>query len=123
MAVTVTVSISGTVAGDPSGTKTISATITNGSSTVETTVYSFTGAQFVTIGGTPGANNIPIPTGAIGFVLVPPTNNANTITIKGVTGDTGWVAQAQQPSIITIASGQTMGILCNTTTVLTLQWF
>jgi hypothetical protein len=36
-----------------------------------------------------GANTIAVPTGASGFVFVPPSTNTNTLQLKGVTGDTG----------------------------------
>src|SRR5215469_4697908 len=37
-----------------------------------------------------GFNSIPVPTGVQGGVVIdPPNTNAQTITLKGVTGDTG----------------------------------
>jgi hypothetical protein len=36
-----------------------------------------------------GVNTITVPSGASGFVLVPPSTNTNTIQLKGVSGDTG----------------------------------
>ncbi len=36
-----------------------------------------------------GANTIAVPAGASGFVFVPPAANANTLQLKGVSGDTG----------------------------------
>lgn len=38
---------------------------------------------------TSGFNNVAIPTGAVGFSVIPPSNSAVAKTLKGVTGDTG----------------------------------
>jgi len=51
-----------------------------------------------------GANTITCPTGAVGFVIIPPTSNSVTITLKGVSGDTGISLSPSQPSCITVGT-------------------
>lgn len=36
-----------------------------------------------------GANTIAVPSWAVGMLIIPNTNNATSLTLKGVTGDTG----------------------------------
>lgn len=68
-----------------------------------------------------GANTITVPTGAIGFVYVPPSSSGVSKTLKGVSGDTGlpmataiptpydWEGAASPPAtfVITAASSET----------------
>ena len=51
-----------------------------------------------------GANTITLPTGGStvkSATLVPPTSNSQTITLKGVTGDTGIALSKTQPTVVT----------------------
>lgn len=43
-----------------------------------------------------------VPTGATALTLIPPAGNANTLTLKGVTGDTGIRLHNTDPSSIAI---------------------
>ncbi len=52
-----------------------------------------------------GANTIPIPAGAIGVVLSPPTASSNAKIIKGVAGDTGISIRPNSPLMLTFAAG------------------
>lgn len=49
-----------------------------------------------------GANTITVPTGATvkGVILQPPSDNEETITLKGVTGDTGIALSLTGPSFL-----------------------
>jgi len=47
-----------------------------------------------------GANTITVPAGSTAMVIVPPTTNTQTLTLKGVTGDTGVPLSPTQPSVI-----------------------
>ena len=54
-----------------------------------------------------GANTITPPLGGstpIGVIIVPPAGNAFTITLKGVTGDTGVVLHTTHPTSISLNS-------------------
>ncbi len=57
-----------------------------------------------------GFNTITLPTGGstvVGCTIVPPTGNAVTITLKGVTGDTGVPLHLTDPTSVAFASGTT----------------
>jgi len=54
-----------------------------------------------------GANNITPPTGGTtpkAATIVPPVGNTNTMTLKGVTGDTGIAMHLTDPAVITLAT-------------------
>lgn len=54
-----------------------------------------------------GANTITVPTGGstpTAATIIPPADNANSITLKGVTGDTGIRLHNTDPSTIAIHS-------------------
>lgn len=36
-----------------------------------------------------GFNSVTVPAGAVGVMITPPSNNAFTLTMKGIIGDTG----------------------------------
>ena len=58
-----------------------------------------------------GANTITPPTGATACTIVPPTGNTETITLKGVTGDTGVVLHKTDPTSIGINSASDTFVL------------
>lgn len=49
-----------------------------------------------------GANTITLPTGTTAVLIIPPDDNTETITLKGVTGDTGIIVQPDKPSLLPI---------------------
>lgn len=54
-----------------------------------------------------GANTITPPTGGstpVACTIIPPSGNLNTITLKGLTGDTGVVLHKTDPSVIALNS-------------------
>lgn len=59
---------------------------------------------------TAGANVLTIPSGGstpVSATIVPPTGNTNTMTLKGVTGDTGIPMHLTDPASITFATTAT----------------
>ena len=56
-----------------------------------------------------GFNQITIPTGhtVYGVDIYPPSGNTTTLTLKGLTGDTGIPLSLTRPNRITFASGAT----------------
>lgn len=116
MAVTATRSTTIVYSGDVVGTETISAasnTVSPGSVEIKTLAS--------------GANTITPPTGgstAVSVTIVPPTGNVVTITLKGLTGDTGFLLHPTDPSTFALASGTTTFVLtCSSTlTGIRLYW-
>ncbi len=54
--------------------------------------------QFINLSS--GNNAITPPTGAIGFTLLLPSDNEETVTLKGVNGDTGVVLHKTDPTSV-----------------------
>jgi hypothetical protein len=70
-----------------------------------------------------GANTITVPTGATGVTIIPPAGNTETITAKGVTGDTGISLHRTNPSYIGLYSVSTFVLTASgTVTALRLIW-
>lgn len=94
MAVAGTLSLTGTLSGHPEGSRVValSWSITAGLSTVQ-------------VGLASGANTITVPTGATLVILVPPTTNTETVTLKGVTGDTGRQISKTRPTVLAWETG------------------
>ncbi len=61
--------------------------------------------QFIDLAS--GANTITPPTGAIGFTLILPSGNVETVTLKGITGDTGVVLHPTDPTSVGLNSTST----------------
>lgn len=51
---------------------------------------------------TSGNNTITVPSGATGVTLIPPDNNEETITLKGVNGDTGIAIGLVNPMFLSL---------------------
>jgi hypothetical protein len=90
-----TLTISGTQSGIPSGSRAFSVSIPGPLSNNEATTN---------VALASGANTITVPTGATGVLIIPPAANAQTLTLKGVTGDTGVPISPSQPSLIMFAT-------------------
>lgn len=58
-----------------------------------------------------GANTITVPTGATGVTIIPPTGNVVTLTLKGISGDTGIPLALASPTSIGLASGSSSFVL------------
>lgn len=68
-----------------------------------------------------GANTITLPTGGStvkAVTIIPPTGNVVTLTLKGVTGDTGVPLHLTDPTSIALASG-TVNFVLTTNAILT----
>jgi hypothetical protein len=105
-----------TLTGDVTGTETISAA-QNSASPGQ--------IQIVTLAS--GANTITAPTGGstpTACTILPPSGNAVSITLKGVTGDTGIRLHNTDPSTIAVDSSVSTFVLTagNTITGVRLYW-
>lgn len=92
MAVNATRTVSITLSGDINATNTLPAAA-NGSSPGSITIHTLA----------LGDNTITVPTGGStvkGATIIPPSGNAQTITLKGVGGDTGVQLSKLDPSSI-----------------------
>jgi len=58
-----------------------------------------------------GANTITVPTGATACTIIPPAGNTTSITLKGVTGDTGIRIHDTDPTSIAIDDSVTDFVL------------
>lgn len=81
--------------------------------------------QIVTLSS--GANTITVPAGGstpTGVVILPPTGNVQTLTLKGVTGDTGIALHLTDPTSLALASSVTSFVITagGTVTGLLLYW-
>ncbi len=94
MAAALTATITATLTGTPTGTKTISIPVTVSTPVDASTVLNLSS----------GANTITPPVGATVAVIIPPAANAVTMTLKGITGDTGVPLSLTNPSLISLAS-------------------
>lgn len=88
--------------GDVTGTESIAAA-TNSASPGSITIQTLAA----------GANTITVPVGATctAVTIAPPSGNAQTITLKGVTGDTGVALHLTDPTTIALASTVTTFVL------------
>lgn len=102
--------------GDVTGTETVSAA-TNSASPGQVEIKTLSS----------GANTITAPTGGSTptcCTVLPPTGNTQTITLKGVTGDTGVALHLTDPTSIALASSVTTFVLTagGTITGIRLYW-
>ncbi len=51
-----------------------------------------------------GANTITVPTGAVGVTIILPSENTETLTLKGVSGDTGIALALTAPVSLSLSS-------------------
>ena len=71
-----------------------------------------------------GSNTITVPSGATACTIVPPASNTNSITLKGVTGDTGVRLHNTDPTSLAIDASTTTFVLTagSTTSNVRLNW-
>lgn len=74
-----------------------------------------------------GANTITVPTGgstAVSCTIIPPAGNTQTLTLKGVTGDTGVGLHLTDPSTVALAAATATFVLTagGTITGVVLMW-
>lgn len=103
MAGTSTVTISGTLVGGNTGSDTFATKSITNTSAAEYT-------QQINLAS--GFNSITVPSGVTGAYMLPPPANTQTLTLKGVTGDTGIAISPTAPCVIGFASSPpaTIGI-------------
>jgi hypothetical protein len=63
-----------------------------------------------------GSNTITVPSGATACTIIPPAANTNSITLKGVTGDTGIRIHNTDPTSVAIHSTVSTFVLTTATT-------
>lgn len=63
-------------------------------SSVQINSLTFGSGTFITTSG---------PAGAYGCLIVPPTGNLQTLTLKGITGDTGIPISSSQPTLLSFS--------------------
>lgn len=71
---------------------------------------------------TTGANTITPPTGATGCTIVPNPTNAEALTLKGITGDTGIALALTSPTSLGLAGTGTFVITAAGATTVRLIW-
>lgn len=70
-----------------------------------------------------GFNSIAVPTGAVAVTIIPPAGNTVTLTLKGITGDTGVPLHLTDPTSVGLATGSTtIGITTSGTVTVRLIW-
>lgn len=101
--------------GDTTGTQTIAAA-TNAASPGSVTIHNLAS----------GANTITVPVGATSTAatILPPSGNVQTLTLKGVTGDTGVGLHLTDPTTIALAAATATFCLTagGTITALRIYW-
>jgi hypothetical protein len=68
-----------------------------------------------------GFNTLTRPAGADGVVIFPDPSNTQTLTLKGVTGDTGLALNTKAPSVVTCAAN--VGVTAGDATTIAARWF
>lgn len=115
MSVTATRTITIVYTGDVTGTETISAASSAASpGQIEIKTLSS------------GANTITVPTGGatvVCCVIVPPTGNTTSITLKGVSGDTGIRIHNTDPTSVAIDSSVTTFVLTTGGTITGVRFY
>lgn len=117
MAVAAGINISGGKTGLPSGSVTI---------TVPQIVNSASTGQISDVALSAGANTITVPSStAIGVIIVPVAGNTVSLTLKGVTGDTGVPLHLTNPTVYSFPAGTTNFVITAGTggTSAELNWF
>ena len=70
-----------------------------------------------------GANTITVPSGSKAVTMKPPSGNAQTITLKGVSGDTGIALHKTDPTSLGLDSVSTFVLTAgNTVTGMVFVW-
>ena len=71
-----------------------------------------------------GNNTITVPSGALGCTIKPPTGNAQTLTLKGVNGDTGIALAKVSPTSLGLDTGVTSFVISagNTVSGVVIVW-
>ena len=92
MAAAATITITASITGLPTGTKTVSIPVVISAPIDASTVVNLAS----------GATTITPPVGARGVIVIPPAANAVALTLKGVTGDTGVPLDLLNPTLVSL---------------------
>lgn len=113
MAVSGSWRIYGSVTGLPSGTRAVDVSIPVGTGVDATNTYSaINGFQALTV-----------PTGTTAVLIIPVAGNTQTLTLKGVTGDTGIAIDKLNPTVVSLGVGASnIGITTGGSTGFTVVW-
>lgn len=115
MAATASVTITGSVAGGPSGSKTMSIPVISSATSTD---------ALGVVALSSGFNSVTVPSNTTGVVIVPPAGNTQTITLKGVTGDTGIPLHVTNATLLTLpSSSTTLGVTVGGAITCELFWF
>lgn len=71
---------------------------------------------------TTGANTITVPDGATGATIIPPSTNTETITLKGISGDTGIALALTSPTSLGLATVTSFVLTVGGDVVLKIIW-
>ena len=94
-----------------------------GTETLEAAANAASPGQIQIIALASGANTITPPAGSQAVTIKPPTGNVVTLTLKGVTGDTGVGLHLTDPSSFGIASAaSTFVITASSTVTVRFEW-
>lgn len=106
--------IYGSVDGLPSGIRSVDVEIT-----APTTGIDNAAKQTIN-----GFSAVSVPSGASAVLIIPPTANTNTITLKGITGDTGVALSKVYPTAIAFDTSppSTIGITTGASTAIQFVW-
>lgn len=111
MAVSGSWRIYGSVTGLPSGTRSVDVSITVGTGVDSTQTYTVNGFQ-----------NLSPPSGATAVLIIPASGNAQTLTLKGVTGDTGVLLNKTQPTVVALDTSPSIGVTTGGSATFTVVW-
>lgn len=92
--------IYGAVTGLASGTRGVDVSIAVGTGVDSTTTVSLAS----------GFNAITVPTNCTAALFIPPSANAQSLTLKGVTGDTGIALSKTKPTVLALDGSPSLGI-------------
>ena len=116
MSVSATRATTITYSGDVAGTETISAA-TNAASPGSVTVQTLSsGANTITVPSTTGVTVTAV-------TIVPPTGNTTSITLKGISGDTGIRIHNTDPTTVAIDSSVTSFVLTAGASISAVRFF
>lgn len=106
--------IYGAVSGLPSGIRGVDVSIPVGTGVDVTQIFTPGGSGFTAM---------TVPTGYTAVLIIPPAGNANTITLKGITGDTGIALSKTLPTLLSLGASAAFGLTVGgAITSITLIW-
>lgn len=111
MAIAGTLSLTGTLTGESTGTHQVA---------LEWEIT--TGKETTVVGLSSGDNTLSVPTGTTLIVITPPTSNSLALKVKGAGGDTGVAISKTKPTVLTWDSGTVIINAANTIAAATIRF-